>query len=123
MILASHATSLPVETNSISLDSDLKDAWGLPALCMTYRDHSDDLSTIRFLRDRAQEIVTKAKAAKIGRRQCRNRRLPSICWEPAAWGTIRNRPWSIRTIVRMTFPISLSATEAAVLRRATDNPP
>jgi len=25
-----HSTSLPLETNSISLDPDMKDAWGLP---------------------------------------------------------------------------------------------
>ena len=55
----------PLETNGISLDPDLKDAWGLPALCMTYRDHPDDLSTIRFLRDRALEIAATAKASKI----------------------------------------------------------
>jgi hypothetical protein len=29
-------TALPVETNSFSLDPDVKDAWGLPALRMTY---------------------------------------------------------------------------------------
>ena len=49
MIVACHATSLPVETNSISLDPDLKDAWGLPALCMTYKDHPDDLKTVQYL--------------------------------------------------------------------------
>jgi choline dehydrogenase-like flavoprotein len=65
MVLASHAASLPVETNSISLDPDLKDAWGLPCLCMTYKDHPDDLSTIRYLRDRALEIMNAAKAPKI----------------------------------------------------------
>jgi len=65
MIVASHATSLPLETNSIALDPELKDAWGLPALCMTYKDHPDDLSTIRFLRDRALEIADAAKATKV----------------------------------------------------------
>ena len=65
MILSSHATSLPVETNSISLDPDVKDAWGLPAICMTYKDHPDDLNTIRFLRDRALEILDTAKANRI----------------------------------------------------------
>jgi choline dehydrogenase-like flavoprotein len=65
MIVASHAASLPVETNSISLDPELKDAWGLPALCMTYKDHPDDLSTIRYLRDRGLEILNAAKARKI----------------------------------------------------------
>ena len=61
MIVASHATSLPVETNSISLDPDLKDAWGLPALCMTYKDHPDDLKTIRYL--------ARPRAGDHGRRQ------------------------------------------------------
>jgi len=65
MIVASHAASLPVETNSITLDADLKDAWGLPALCMTYKDHPDDLSTIRYLRDRALELMEAAKARKV----------------------------------------------------------
>src|ERR1700741_4772098 len=32
MELFGHGTSLPVETNSFSLDPELKDAWGLPAL-------------------------------------------------------------------------------------------
>jgi choline dehydrogenase-like flavoprotein len=65
MIVASHAASLPVETNSISLDPDMKDAWGLPAMCMTYKDHPDDLNTIRYLRDRALELMNAAKAPKV----------------------------------------------------------
>jgi choline dehydrogenase-like flavoprotein len=65
MILASHATSLPVESNSISLDPGLKDAWGLPAMCMTYKDHTDDLNTIRYLRDRALEILDVARPVKV----------------------------------------------------------
>jgi hypothetical protein len=31
-----HATSLPVETNSISLDPEVRDEWGLPAIRVTY---------------------------------------------------------------------------------------
>ena len=65
MIVASHATSLPLETNSISLDSDLKDAWGLPALCMTYKDHPDDLKTVGFFNDRALELLDTAQASKV----------------------------------------------------------
>ncbi len=64
MIVASHAASLPVEANSISLDSDLKDAWGLPAMCMTYKDHPDDLKTVSYLNDRALELMDAAKARK-----------------------------------------------------------
>jgi choline dehydrogenase-like flavoprotein len=65
MIVASHAASLPVEANSISLDAELKDAWGLPAMCMTYKDHPDDLKTVRYLNDRAQELMHAANARKV----------------------------------------------------------
>ena len=43
MFVNGHTTSLPVESNSISLDPTVKDAWGCPAIRMTYRDHPDDL--------------------------------------------------------------------------------
>jgi choline dehydrogenase-like flavoprotein len=43
----------------------MKDAWGLPVLCMTYKDHPDDLSTVRYLRDRALEMMDAAKALKV----------------------------------------------------------
>ena len=65
MIVASHAASLPVENNSISLDPELKDAWGLPAMRTTYKDHPDDLKTVRYLRDRALELMAAAKAPKV----------------------------------------------------------
>ena len=65
MIVASHAASLPVETNSISLDAEVKDAWGLPAMCMTYKDHPDDLKTVRYLNDRALELAQAANARKV----------------------------------------------------------
>jgi choline dehydrogenase-like flavoprotein len=59
-----HGTSLPVEQNSFSLDPDLKDAWGLPALRMTYRDHPDDLKLGAWQRDRALELLDAAGARK-----------------------------------------------------------
>ncbi len=59
-----HGTSLPVETNSFSLDSDVKDAWGLPALRLTYKDHPNDLQTCRFLLDRAMELLDASGARK-----------------------------------------------------------
>ena len=52
-----HATSLPVPTNSISLDPDVKDEWGLPALRVTYKDHPDDLKTCGYLLERAMELL------------------------------------------------------------------
>ena len=60
----SHGTSLPVENNSFSLDPDLKDAWGLPALRMTYTDHPDDLKLWRWLDARAMELLEAAGAQK-----------------------------------------------------------
>ncbi len=59
-----HGTSLPVEQNSFSLDPDLKDAWGLPALRMTYKDHPDDLKLGAWQRDRALELLDAAGAQK-----------------------------------------------------------
>jgi choline dehydrogenase-like flavoprotein len=60
-----HGTSLPVENNSFSLDPDLKDAWGLPALRMTYKDHPDDLKLCTWLNARATELLDAAGAQKM----------------------------------------------------------
>ncbi len=64
MELMSHGTSLPVESNSFSLDPELKDAWGLPALRVTYKDHPDDLKLATYLNARALEILDAAGAQK-----------------------------------------------------------
>lgn len=65
MYVMCHATSLPVEDNSFSLDPDLEDAWGLPALRMTYKDHPDDLKTAKYLQDRALELVAQTPATQV----------------------------------------------------------
>ena len=65
MQVASHGTSLPLETNSVELDPELKDAWGMPAMRVTYKDHPDDLATVRFLQARAEEIMHAAGALKV----------------------------------------------------------
>jgi choline dehydrogenase-like flavoprotein len=65
MQIHSNGTSLPLETNSFSLDPDLKDAWGLPALRMTYKDHPDDLKLTNWLNARALELLDAAGAQKI----------------------------------------------------------
>jgi choline dehydrogenase-like flavoprotein len=57
-----HGTSLPLETNSFSLDPDLKDSWGLPALCMTYKDHPDDLKLGNWMNERASQLLDAAGA-------------------------------------------------------------
>lgn len=57
-------TCLPLESNNITLDPDVKDAWGLPAMRVTYKDHPDDMKNKRFFLDRALEIVDAAGAVK-----------------------------------------------------------
>ena len=67
MVAAGHCTSLAMETNNVSIDPDLKDAWGIPALRVTYKDHPDDFATATFLQDRALEIMQAAGAKKTWR--------------------------------------------------------
>ena len=65
MHVACHGTSLAVESNNITLDPDVKDAWGLPAIRVTYRDHPDDLANARFLQDRGAEILEAVGALRV----------------------------------------------------------
>jgi choline dehydrogenase-like flavoprotein len=65
MCVAAAGTSLPLESNSITLDPDVRDSLGRPALRATYRDHPDDLANIAFLQARGAEIMEAAGAAKV----------------------------------------------------------
>jgi choline dehydrogenase-like flavoprotein len=62
MEVFAHGTSLPIESNSISLDPEVKDAWGLPAMRMTYSDSPNDLKFMRWMKERALEILEAASA-------------------------------------------------------------
>jgi choline dehydrogenase-like flavoprotein len=64
MTVYGHTTCLPLESNSISLDPEVKDAWGLPALRITYKCHSDDFSTMKFFTDRSMELLDAVGAIK-----------------------------------------------------------
>lgn len=57
-----HTTSLPVAGNSISLDPSVKDAWGLPAIRVTYQDHPQDLQLYRYFSDRSDDLLKAAGA-------------------------------------------------------------
>lgn len=65
MEVAGHTTSLPLESNSVSLDPNVSDRWGRPAIRTTYRDHPDDLAMMQFFVDRAEEILGAAGAQRI----------------------------------------------------------
>jgi choline dehydrogenase-like flavoprotein len=64
MFFGTHGTSLPLESNSVTIDPALKDAWGLPCMRVTYKDHQDDLKNAEFLTARAMEIAQAAGALK-----------------------------------------------------------
>ena len=64
MSLACATTSLAMDRNNITLDPSNTDQWGRPAIRATYRDHDDDLSMVRFLVERAEELMDAAGAQK-----------------------------------------------------------
>jgi choline dehydrogenase-like flavoprotein len=59
-----HTTSLPVASNSISLDPTVKDAWGVPAIRMTYTDHPQDLRLYKYFAQRSEELLHASGAAQ-----------------------------------------------------------
>ena len=65
MGVLAHVSCLAVEHNSISLDDSVKDAWGLPALRVTFKNHPDDMKALNFCLDRQKEILTEAGARKV----------------------------------------------------------
>ena len=60
-----HVSCLAVEQNSISLDDEVKDAWGQPAMRVTFKNHPDDLKAANFLIERQKEILVAAGAKKV----------------------------------------------------------
>jgi choline dehydrogenase-like flavoprotein len=65
MNVACASTSLAVESNNVSLDPDVKDDFGRPALRCTYRDHPDDLAMVSFLQERGRELMDAAGAQHV----------------------------------------------------------
>jgi choline dehydrogenase-like flavoprotein len=63
--LLSHTTSLPMESNTVSLDPTVRDAWGLPAVRITYAQHPDDVATLKWMMQRQHEILEAMGAKKI----------------------------------------------------------
>ncbi len=64
MMLMAHTTSLSMPKNTITLDPDVKDAWGLPAVRVTYDFHPDDLATMKWMLRKQIEILEVAGAQK-----------------------------------------------------------
>jgi choline dehydrogenase-like flavoprotein len=64
MTTLGHVSSLPQLQNSISLDPDLKDAWGSPAMRVTFNFHPDDTATLKWALSKQVEILEAAGATK-----------------------------------------------------------
>jgi choline dehydrogenase-like flavoprotein len=57
-----HTTSLPQAANAIDLDPTVKDAWGLPAIRVTYREHANDVRLMQYMQARSIEALQAAGA-------------------------------------------------------------
>ena len=60
-----HTTSLPQETNNVTLDPNYQDKFGRPAIRCTYLDHPDDLATMKWFLDKTAELMETAGATKM----------------------------------------------------------
>jgi len=67
MAVLTSSTSLPLESNNVTLDPELKDGAGRPAMRITYQDSENDMALMRFMQDRAVEILEAAEAKTIWR--------------------------------------------------------
>ena len=65
LTIASFITQLPLETNTVDLDPEVKDAWGLPAMRLTTTSHPDDRKCMEFFRTRSLEILEAAGAKTV----------------------------------------------------------
>lgn len=65
LFLLCSATSLPLDSNNVTIDPTHKDRWGRPSLRITYKDHDDDLAIAKFLQQRAVELIDAAGAEQV----------------------------------------------------------
>lgn len=68
---AGHTSSLPVADNSVSIDPELKDAWGVPAIRTTYREHAQDMRLLQWFQERGVELLKAAGATATHANQIR----------------------------------------------------
>jgi choline dehydrogenase-like flavoprotein len=65
MTINCFVTQLPLETNRVDLDPDVKDDWGLPAMRITSSLHADDKKNMEFFRQKSIEVLEAAGAKKV----------------------------------------------------------
>ncbi|MGH7693566.1 MAG: GMC family oxidoreductase [Gemmatimonadaceae bacterium] len=67
LIALTHTSSLPVEANAIDLDPTLKDAWGVPAIRVTYKEHDNDVKLMKYMQDRSVQLLEASGALEMWR--------------------------------------------------------
>jgi len=65
MTISCFVTQMPLESNRVDLDPDVKDDWGLPAMRITLSSHPDDKKNMEFFRQKSIEVLEAAGAKKI----------------------------------------------------------
>ena len=65
MVIANFVSQMPIETNRVDLDPDVKDAWGLPAMRITSTSHENDLKAVAFFNEKSLEILKAAGAKEV----------------------------------------------------------
>jgi choline dehydrogenase-like flavoprotein len=65
MAINCFVTQLPLETNRVDLDPEVKDEWGLPAMRITSKSHPDDIKAMEFFRQKSIEILEAAGAKRV----------------------------------------------------------
>jgi choline dehydrogenase-like flavoprotein len=65
MTMGNFISTIPVETNRVDLDPDVKDPWGLPAMRITQKSHENDLKGVQFFIDRSVDMLKAAGATQV----------------------------------------------------------
>jgi choline dehydrogenase-like flavoprotein len=63
--MSNFISTIPVETNRVDLDPDVKDPWGLPAMRITQKSHDNDLKAVQFFIDRSVDVLKAAGATQV----------------------------------------------------------
>jgi choline dehydrogenase-like flavoprotein len=62
LYIANFISQMPLETNTVDLDPEVKDAWGLPAMRITTQSHANDMKGVDFFIERSVEVLKAAGA-------------------------------------------------------------
>jgi choline dehydrogenase-like flavoprotein len=65
LYISNFISQMPIETNMVDLDPDVKDAWGLAAMRITTASHENDLKGVRFFIDKSVEVLKAAGATEV----------------------------------------------------------